>query len=113
MFSAFGTEGGARMKDEKLLVNGVDLSKIRNKNEVRVARILDRMLSAEEGLAVDPLDIQDVYALALNILPSRYRQLGSIVLSEPVKDAHIESAIRRALRTVQERPSHPKSEEVV
>jgi len=94
------------MNDELLLVNGVNLTKIRNKNEVRVARLLEKML-ATEGDVSDPLDIQDIYALALNILPSRYRQVGTIVLSEPVKDTHIESAIRRAMRTVQERPSRP------
>ena len=94
------------MKDEQLLVNGVDLAKIRNKNEARVARILEKVLAAEQPEIPDPLDIQDIYALALNLLPSRYRQTGTIVLSEPVKDAHIESAIRRALRTVQERPNH-------
>lgn len=94
------------MNDELLLVNGVNLTKIRNKNEVRVARLLEKML-AVEGDVSDPLDIQDIYALALNILPSRYRQVGTIVLSEPVKDTHIESAIRRAMRTVQERPSRP------
>lgn len=93
------------MSDERLLVNGVDLTKIRNKNEVRVAHILEKILDQEAGYSPDPLDVQDIYALALNILPSRYRQLGSIVLSEPVKDSHIESAIRRALRTVRERPN--------
>ncbi|WP_243360613.1 late competence development ComFB family protein [Fundidesulfovibrio terrae] len=93
------------MSDAHLVVGGVDLAKIRNKNELRVARLLDKVL-AEDGAGVtDPLDIQDVYALTLNLLPSRYRQLGTIVLSEPVKDSHIESAIRRALRTVKERPN--------
>lgn len=95
------------MKDEILLVKGVNLTNIRNKNEVRVARLLEKMLAAEGDPVTDPLDIQDIYALALNILPSRYRQVGTIVLSEPVKDTHIESAIRRAMRTVQERPSRP------
>ena len=93
------------MKDEKLLVNGVDLTKIRNKNEVRVARLLEKALLEDQEGMPDPLDIQDIYALTLNLLPSRYRQLGSIVLSEPVKDTHIESAIRRAMRTVRERPN--------
>jgi len=93
------------MKEEKLFVNGVDLTKIRNKNEVRVARLLEKALVEDKEFTPDPLDIQDIYALTLNLLPSRYRQLGSIVLSEPVKDAHIESAIRRAMRTVRERPN--------
>ncbi|GFK94905.1 hypothetical protein NNJEOMEG_02753 [Fundidesulfovibrio magnetotacticus] len=93
------------MKEEKLAARGVDLSSIRNKNEGRVARILEEILG-EEAEPLDSLDIQDIYALALNLLPARYRQQGSIVLSEPVKDAHIESAIRRAMRSVKERPGH-------
>ena len=93
------------MKDEKLLVNGVDLTKIRNKNEVRVAKLLEQTLVEDQEFTPDSLDIEDIYALTLNLLPSRYRQLGSIVLSEPVKDAHIVSAIRRAMRTVRERPN--------
>ena len=93
------------MKDEKLLVNGVDLTKIRNKNEVRVARLLEKALVEDQDFSLDPLDIEDIYALTLNLLPSRYRQVGTIVLSEPVKDTHIVSAIRRAMRTVRERPS--------
>jgi hypothetical protein len=92
------------MSDVNLVVNGVDLAKIRNKNEVRVARLLEKILG-EDGFGLsDPIDIQDAYALALNLLPSRYRQAGTIVLSEPVKDSHIESAIRRAVRTVGDRP---------
>ncbi len=93
------------MAQEELVVKGVDVSRIRNKNEVRVARLLDTILAGEPDAPADPLDIQDIYALALNLLPSRYRQAGTIVLSEPVKDAHIESAIRRAMRTVRERPN--------
>ncbi|MFZ5428339.1 MAG: late competence development ComFB family protein [Thermodesulfobacteriota bacterium] len=92
------------MKEEDLVIRGVNLARIRNKNEVRVARLFEKVM-ADDGVAVmDPLDIQDAYALSLNLLPSRYRQAGTIVLSEPVKDSHIESAIRRAIRTVLDRP---------
>ncbi len=92
------------MKDAELVIRGVDLARIRNKNEVRVARLFEKVMVEDSLPAMDSLDIQDAYALALNLLPSRYRQAGTIVLSEPVKDSHIESAIRRAIRTVQDRP---------
>jgi hypothetical protein len=94
------------MNDSHLVVNGVDLGNIRNKNEARVAQLFEKIIAADHPQVTDPLDIQDIFALALNLLPSRYRQYGTIVLSEPVKDSHIESAIRRALRTVRERPKH-------
>ena len=89
---------------DQIIVKGVNLSAIRNKNETRVARLFEKVLKEEGQDELDPLDIQDVYALTLNLLPSRYRQAGTIVLSEPVKDSHIESALRRAIRTVRERP---------
>ncbi|WP_243438357.1 late competence development ComFB family protein [Fundidesulfovibrio soli] len=94
------------MSKPELTVCGVDVSKIRNKNEARVAKLLAKVLSETPGYQPDPLDVQDIYALTLNLLPSRYKQFGTIVLSEPVKDSHIESAIRRSLRTVQERPRY-------
>jgi len=92
------------MKEEDLVIRGVNLARIRNKNEVRVARLFEKVMADDGVAAMDPLDIQDAYALSLNLLPSRYRQAGTIVLSEPVKDSHIESAIRRAIRTVLDRP---------
>ena len=92
-------------KDSKLVVADTNLSNIRNKNEARVAKILERVLAEDQAYIPDPLDVQDIYALALNLLPSRYKQAGTIVLSEPVKDSHIEAAIRRAMRTVRERPN--------
>ena len=93
-------------KDNKLEIRGVAVNSIRNKNERRVVALIEHVLEETPDYSPDPLDIQDIYALALNLLPSRYRQSGTIVLSEPVKDAHILSAIRRALRTVQERPGY-------
>jgi len=93
-------------KNPPLEIRGITMDAIRNKNEQRVATLLAQMLDEESGYTPDPLDIQDIYALSLNLLPSRYRQSGTIVLSEPVKDAHIISAIRRALRTVRERPNY-------
>ena len=93
-------------KNEALEVRGVTVGTIRNKNERRVMALMEKVLEEDPEYAPDPLDIQDIYALALNLLPSRYRQSGTIVLSEPVKEAHILSAIRRAMRTVRERPSY-------
>lgn len=89
---------------DRIVVQGVDVSAIRNKNESRVARLFEKVMREDGVGELDPLDVQDIYALALNLLPSRYRQAGTIVLSEPVKDSHIESALRRAMRTVGERP---------
>lgn len=94
-------------KKPPLEIQGVPLEGIRNRNERRVAKILERMLDELAGeYTPDPLDVQDIYALTLNLLPSRYAQKASIVLKEPVKECHIETAIRRAIRVVRERPKH-------
>jgi hypothetical protein len=54
----------------------------------------------------DTIDIQDMYALALNKLPARYIQEGTIVLNEPVTDTEVELAVKRAIQTVREKPNH-------
>ena len=88
-------------------VHGVPLTGIKNRNERRVAKVLDRVLvEMAEEYNPDHLDVQDIYALTLNLLPSRYVQRASIVLQEPVKEVQIEAAIRRALKIVRARPNH-------
>ena len=44
------------------------------------------------------------HALALNNLPARYTQPGSIVLRDPVRAEHIQAAIREAVETALGRP---------
>ncbi|GAB6036408.1 late competence development ComFB family protein [Fundidesulfovibrio butyratiphilus] len=94
-------------KKPPLEIRGVPLEGIRNRNECRVAKVLERVLDEmAEDFTPDPLDVQDIYALTLNLLPSRYAQRATIILKEPVKECHIETAIRRAIRVVRERPKY-------
>lgn len=80
--------------------------KIRNKNEKRVKKMLFEMLKEFEWHQPDILDLQDIYALALNILPARYSQEFSVVLKEPVTDDQIQKAIRKAAVKVLNNPKH-------
>ncbi|MBA4358186.1 MAG: competence protein ComFB, partial [Desulfovibrio sp.] len=48
---------------------------------------------------------QDIYALTLNNLSPRYRQHGSIVISDPVSDAEIIRELRRAVNQVELAPT--------
>ena len=86
----------------------VDLSRIYNKNEKRVVVAMEKYLDAIEDWEPEALDIQDIYALALNSLPPRYVQDGTIVFNEPVKGADIENAVKVAVDKVKNAPTAGK-----
>lgn len=88
------------------MVNGVDLSGIRNRNEARVAVLMTEVLRDDyPDYILDRLDIEDIYALALNFLPARYAQQGSIVLGKKPSDSEIRQTIRDAADKVLENPT--------
>jgi hypothetical protein len=89
-----------------LEVRGVDLNRIRNKNEMRVVLVMKMFLTEIKDWEPDTMDIQDMYALALNKLPARYIQEGTIVLNELVTDTEVELAVKRAIQTVREKPNY-------
>ncbi|WP_029893881.1 late competence development ComFB family protein [Desulfohalovibrio reitneri] len=93
------------MEDIELLC-GKCVSKVRNKNEQRVARLMPGVIREVLGDAPDPLDVEDIYALCLNNLRPRYVQTGSIVLREPVDDEDILDELRRAATQVRKHPKH-------
>lgn len=94
------------MENEKLLVRGVDLAKIKNRNEVRVAQLMDEILDTYYGdYLFEHLDIEDIYALTLNLIPSRYVQKGTIILQDPLSDFEIKSKIREATERVLDNPT--------
>lgn len=90
--------------DERFDVEGVDLSKVRNRNELRVVKAIRKVLGEPPVYTPDPKDVQDIYALALNALPPRYTQHGTIVLRDPVRDEQILEAVRDAFIRVMEYP---------
>lgn len=94
------------MADTELTVRGVDLNKIRNRNEKRVAQLMAEILDQYyEDYIFEQLDIEDIYALTLNLLPARYVQRGSIILSDRLSDFVIKSKIREATERVLENPT--------
>ena len=90
--------------DSSYIVNGVDVSDIRNRNEARVAEKLREMLEQMGNPPLSPQVIRDAFALALNFLPARYKQGGTIVLREPIRESHLREATARALEQVQMQP---------
>lgn len=93
---------------EKYTLRGHSLFGIRNKNEVRVIAQMERILQEDPGFNPEPLDFEDIFALALNKLPARYVQHGSIVLGEPVRDVDVADAVRYAISVVRDNPSYKK-----
>jgi hypothetical protein len=87
-------------------INGVDVSKVINRNERRVADLIPEILEEYyKDYIFEDLDIQDIYALALNLLPAAYAQAGSIVISDRISDYELRSQIRKAVDRVLDNPT--------
>jgi len=93
-------------KAEVYQIGKISLQNIRNNNELRVIKILPEVLAEFPQFNPDELDIQDIYALTLNTLPPRYRQKGTLVLAETVRDDEIKMRIKSAIYQVQKYPNH-------
>lgn len=90
----------------KRLILGTDVSAIRNRNEQRVADLLPELLEEEyTDYIFDSLDIQDIYALSLNLIPARYAQGGSIVISGKPSDYELKGHMRTAVDRVLQNPT--------
>lgn len=92
------------LAEQKL--DNVDLSRILNRNEKRVVLAMGKVFAAIDDWEPQALDIQDIYALALNSLPPRYVQEGTIVFKESVRNAEIEQAVRMAVDKVRKKPNY-------
>ncbi len=92
------------MKPEKYQLGDISLFGIRNRNETRVIEFMRRVLAQFPDYAPDPLEIEDIYALALNMLPARYAQAHSFVIRETVSDEMVEHAVREAVIKVRACP---------
>jgi len=93
------------MAHKKYEVAGVPLENIRNRNELRVVKLMPQVLAEHLDYHPSYLDIQDIYALTLNNLPPRYRQQGTIIISEPVSDKEIIRELRNSVSQVELAPT--------
>lgn len=82
----------------------IDFHAIRNKNEDRVIALMGEVLDEFPDFSPSRGDVEDIYALSLNMLPARYVQRVTLVIDEPVTDAMIRLMLREAVRTVRHRP---------
>lgn len=92
------------MNPEKYMLGEISLYNIRNRNELRIIKRLPEILTEFTDFAPDPLQLEDIYALALNMLPARYAQQHSFVIREPVSQEMVDHAIREAVIKVRSSP---------
>lgn len=92
--------------EDKYLIYGVSLFNIRNKNETRIIDLMPEVIDEYFRDTPDPIDIQDIYALALNKVPARYVQQGGLVLREPISEDELRDAIRHAVEIVRSKPNY-------
>ncbi len=84
---------------------GLDFHSIRNRNEDRVIHLMPRVLAEFPDFRFTRTDVEDIYALTLNMLPARYVQAVTLVIDEPVTDETVLLMLREAVRTVRARPN--------
>jgi len=91
--------------EEKYQVGDISFYRIRNRNEVRVVKVLPDVLMEFPDYRPDTLNLQDIYALALNKLPPHYVQEISIIMQEPIEDNAVREAVREAIAMVRANPT--------
>ena len=85
-------------------LKGLDLFNTRNRNEKRVILHLKELLEKPDAPYLIDDEIFDIYAFALNKLPARYAQTGTIILRDPVTKEDIEDAVAEAIKHVISNP---------
>lgn len=96
--------------DNKYLIIGHSVEDIRNDNEQLIIYKLNEIFRKDKQLCRCRLCVEDIYALSLNNLPARYKQLLPLEARGEkdwqTEDARIEEAVRNAIEQVKKRPHH-------
>jgi hypothetical protein len=88
------------------MVNDVNMSHIRNRNEKRVAACMREELATMMDAHFSDQDLQDVFAYALNQLPARYTKPGTIVLGDMVRKSEVMAVVREAFELIARNPKN-------
>ncbi len=95
------------MSLEEFLNNSATyFSKVTNRNEKAVQKVLLDLIAKDSSkLALfDAKDLQDVYAISLNNLPTSYAHKGTIVVNKQVSKQDIERTVDNAIDRVRNNP---------
>lgn len=92
------------------LINGFDLSDITNYNEIMVLEYLRECYENDLSLCNCTMCTEDVYALAMNMLPVRYIQISSIEKykksADYVDTNRIKAIVHDAIKKIKNNPNH-------
>ena len=89
-----------KTKKTRYTLGNIDLFALRNRNETRVIEKMREALAELGNPELPEKILRDAYALALNLLPARYAQSGSIVLRDPIRETHLREAVAKAISQV-------------
>lgn len=84
-------------------LTGVPLHKVRNRTEKMVMMAMDRLFKSVSSEILTDKDRCDIYALALNRLPSQYAQSGTIILGR-LPESDVDEAVLSAYDSVIHNP---------
>ncbi len=95
-------------RERKYEVGEFNLSRVRNRNEIRVIEALKKALAHTSEFCGCQICIEDIYAAAMNQIPAHYVQNGAIVLRpRGASGEEIEVVVGGALELVKQKPNHP------
>ena len=94
--------------EEKYLVNGVSLERVRNRNELRVVKAMRILLPEQKDFCGCRVCIEDVYAATASNIPAQYVQFGAIILRpKSPSDEELMKILTDSFAKVREHPNHP------
>lgn len=91
---------------DQYVVNGVGLEHVRNRNEIRVIRALQRVIDEYGDFDACRICLEDAYAAALSRLPHEYIQDGTFLAKSAVSEDEVELQVRKAIVRVMRHPRH-------
>ncbi len=95
------------MNKEEYDVFSTSMENVRNRNEKKVIQFMLELIPQFPDFDYCTICLQDVYALALNQLPPRYTQAGTIILKKELRDEDFRDVVESAIETVTKNVNHP------
>ncbi len=89
---------------EELRVGNIVFDGIQNRYEKKVIKALNRICAEKSGELLTEKDVRDIYALALNQLPTSYAQPGTIVLGDAYSQETIDDIVLKAFDKIYDNP---------
>ena len=93
-------------KKDAYIINGVDLSEVRNRNEILVIAAMKEVIEPNSHVDGCSLCIEDLYALILSRIPACYAQKGSVILHPEISKAEILEIVQNAVTLITQNPKH-------